>query len=268
MLLPSKMTMRTLHTITFVVLAAGSSAQVRINKPLVLTGAGEADRQVTGLAPSTLPGAAQSAQVEQAGAFRYADAQAGTSWQVNVPSLNGAPGAGTQLMVGIPATPGNGALQLAVNGQGPYTVLDAPGTPLLAENTAALKILSLVFDGTAFHLLNGATQRRRDCPSGTVTVNEQYCIEPLERDTTDWYEAARTCIAANLRLCSWGEWHNACNIAATLGLTNMVGDWEWTDDSANEDEVVRTVGAGSCTQATTWYATGNAERRFRCCYSR
>jgi len=258
--------MRTFILLSLIACAGLSTAQVRIDQPLVLGGATAAERQVTGLDPSLSPGATNTAAVEQSGAHRYATAT--TTWEVNIPSLSAPPAPGTQIVIGVPEIPGSGAVLLTVNDQGPYVVFDTPGDTLKASAAVNRPLLSLVFDGTAFHLLNGPTHVRRDCPSGLVAVNSQYCIEPNERDSTDWYEAARTCVAQGLSLCGWGEWHGACSLAATLGLFNMTGDWEWTDDSANEDEVVRIVGDSNCAQGSTWPATGNAGRKFRCCYKR
>ncbi len=260
--------MRALITATVATCAFMASAQVLIDKPVVLDGASDAQRQLKGLAPSQAQQAAQSAVVEQGGAHRFSAAGSGPVWQVDLPSLAGVPAPGTQMVVAVPGTPGTGTVWLTVNGQGPYTIIDAPGDTLLAESVSTLPMLSLVFDGNAFHLLNGATHRRRDCPEGMVTVNSQYCIEPSERDTSNWFEAARICVAENKRLCGWGEWYNACTNAAVLGLATMIGNWEWTDDSANEDECVRIAGYATCTQATAWFASGNAEQHFRCCYSR
>ena len=48
---------------------------------------------------------------------------------------------------------------------------------------------------------------------------------------------------------------------------NMLGDWEWTNDAANEDAVVRTMGIGTaCVGAGASPVT--TARTFRCCYSR
>ena len=143
-----------------------------------------------------------------------------------------------------------------------------PGRQLTDSDVAPGSLLSLVFDGTSFQVLNGAVHRRRDCPSDMVAVNEQYCIEPQERDTLDFYDAAFACVSDNKRLCTWGEWYRACTLAATLGLANMSGNWEWTNSSANEDLIARMVGNTSCTAAGTSLVTGSIPRKSRCCFSR
>lgn len=241
-----------------------ATAQVSIDKPVVLDGASDAQRQVEGLAPALAPAAAQSAQVEAAGTHKYA--QATNTWQVDLPSLTGAPAAGTQIVVQVPATPGTGAVQLLVNGTGPYAVLLRPNDPFFAENAANTPMLSLVYDGTAFQVLNGTGRTRRDCPADMIAVNSQYCIEFTDRDTVSFFEAARICALDNKRLCTWGEWHGACNIRTQLGLQEMTDNWEYTDDSANENNSIRIAGP-SCTQAAAWYVY-NEYQRFRCCYTR
>ena len=241
--------------------------QVTIDRPIVLTGTIETQRQVLGLPPLLTGTAANTAEVEQKGIHRYAVAVGGTVWQVDLPALAGAPAAGTQIMLSTVDNASMGPVQLLVNGLGPYDIIWFPGAPLLQEDVPAIPVLSLVFDGTAFQVLNGKPRSRRECPAGTVAVNEQFCMEIAERDTTSWFTAAQTCIAASMRLCTWGEWHNGCNKATQLGIQNTVGNWEWTNDTANEDCCVRIIGFSSCAQSGTW-GVNNTPQYFRCCFTR
>ncbi|MBK6831567.1 MAG: hypothetical protein IPG92_12895 [Flavobacteriales bacterium] len=70
-----------------------------------------------------------------------------------------------------------------------------------------------------------------------------------------------------MRLCTWGEWHNGCNKATQLGIQNTVGNWEWTNDTANEDCCVRLIGYSSCAQSGPW-GVNNTPQYFRCCFTR
>ena len=108
---------------------------------------------------------------------------------------------------------------------------------------------------------------RRPCPAGFAQVNELYCIEISERDTLDFRDASVACGTADARLCTWGEWYAACVQGATLGLSDLTGNWEWTNSAANSDNGVRNVGYASCSHAgvTNGYTVA---RNFRCCFRR
>ncbi|MBK6831568.1 MAG: hypothetical protein IPG92_12900 [Flavobacteriales bacterium] len=72
--------------------------QIAIDRPIVLTGTIETQRQVLGLPPLLNSTAANTAEVEQKGIHRYAVAVGGTVWS-GPPALAGAPAAGTQIML-------------------------------------------------------------------------------------------------------------------------------------------------------------------------
>jgi hypothetical protein len=244
-------------------------AQVNVDRPVLLTGDAPDLRQVTGLPASTTPAAVLSTATEQGGQHRYAQASAnGTMWHAELPSLVGPASAGTQLLVTCP-TVTNGAVALEVNDQAAIPILTSLGTPLNGDTYPAGTILSLVFDGSAYHVMNGRANALRACPNGMVAVNEQYCIEQDERPASDYFQASLTCTTLDRRLCSWGELYAACMSATTLGLNNMVGNWEWTRDSANEAGNIRMVLQFSCSATSTRAATETTLPIVsRCCYSR
>ena len=218
-------------------------AQVLVDGPVILTGTTNEDRQVTGLPASTEPGKVLTAVVVQSGSAINAGTVTGVSWNVDLPALGTSPSAGAHLIVRAPA-PNPGSVQMMLNGTGPYPVLRG----LQAMNGSELSegsMLSLVFDGSAFQLLNGRADLRRDCPTNMVDVNGQYCIDLTERGSTDFFTAATNCAAQDRRLCSWSEFHGACLRATELALIGMTNNWEWTNNTANEDNSVRIVGSGS-----------------------
>ena len=267
MLLPLAMTLlRTLHTIPAWILAMILMGQVHVDKPIILTGDTPASRQIEGISPTTNSAEAQSAAVEQSNAHRVTVAGVGPAWSVVISGLDGAPTAGTNIVVVPPNAPGSGAVSLSVNGAGPYAVLTGPGAPLLAEALSGMAPLSLVYDGADFHLMNGGAHLLRDCPPGMLAVTSQFCVEQDERPPVSFYEAARICTLDNKRLCSWGEWYDACQRRVELGLLNMNNNWEYVDDTSNEDLSVRVVGP-SCAQCGSWYVS-NAYQSYRCCSTR
>lgn len=243
--------------------AAAVHAQVRVDKPLQLIGAALEDRQVTGLTDTLAPEAAINARTAQAGAFRHIAPVNGTTWEASAPAITSV-GPGAHVIVFAPA-PTTGSVNLTLNGSGPWPVLNA-GLPLDGAALHEGGAIALVFDGASFQVLNGAVEAQRGCPVGTVAASEQLCIEAGERAPTDFFQAAITCTSSGLRLCSWGEFVSACIRSGELGLTNMSNNWEWSNNSSNEDGSVRVVGSNSCNAAGNGLAT--SLRAFRCCVSR
>ena len=85
-----------------------------------------------------------------------------------------------------------------------------------------------------------------------------FCIERDERSTLDWIEAMRTCLKAGKRLPEPAEWQLSCLHAGTLGLSNMIGNWEWVSnfpsplalkdlyDNTVQGAAVLSAGFGGC----------------------
>jgi hypothetical protein len=257
---------RLLHTLTGVLLCAGLSAQVRVDRPINLTGSTDGDRQVHGVPDATAPQDLLNSAVEGSGVHRTATAQAGNIWAIQLDALAQAPAAGTHVLVHAPA-PAGGPVQLTVNGHGPFAVLYVDGSVLEGSAIPAGSVLSLVHDGTAFQVTNGTGSTLRPCPAGTVAVNEQFCVQQQRHpEQLLFFEAIETCGAQGLRLCSWGELYLSCANAGALGIAQMPGGWEWTDQTANEQGSVRIATNGSCFQASTSLTT--VARYLRCCASR
>jgi hypothetical protein len=241
-------------------------AQVHVDRPIHLQGPEAGDRQVLGLPATIAPTAALSAALEQSGAHRHVQVDGAAVWSVSVPGLSDAPVAGTQLIITLGAPAAN-TDALLVNDHGPYPITLGDDGPLPALPTGA--VLSLVFDGDRFHVMNGTVRQPRSCPENTVAVDDMFCIAPNEhpQGATGLFPAIMACHEAGMRLCSWGEWLMACQQREALGLNAMTGNWEWTDDMANEDLGARMVGQFNCTSASAGHVL-NQNRPFRCCYSR
>ena len=246
--------------------ALTSPAQVLVDKPIVLDGAGPDQQQVTGAEPTPEAGAILVTTTEVAGSHRHSTPSDAATWMIDLPAAPGVPQAGTHLLVRVPAA-GAGPLALMVNGAGPYGVERSPGEPLDGSTLLTGQELSLVFDGSVFQTLNGTTRTRRPCPSGMVTVNEQFCIEPANRPAALLDAASVTCANLGRRICSWAEFHAACARQGELGVSTTSNDWEWTNNTANEDLNARVVKLNDCGNAGTRNAVTVAAP-FRCCYTR
>lgn len=241
-------------------------AQVNLDNSIEMTGSGVADRQVEGLPASTAPNAVLTAGTEQRGDARTASVAAGNTWNVELPGLGTTPAIGTHLVIKAP-TSSPGPIALSLNGVGPFPLQKGA---LLMDGTDVSEgsMLSLVFIGNSFQLINGRSDLRRECPSGMVAVNEQYCVEPNERPASNFFEAGLSCATVDRRLCTWGEWFVACQQASALGLVNMTNNYEWTNNTSNENNSVRITGQNTCETVGNGLATGSIPRTARCCYTR
>ena len=244
-------------------------SQVRVDRPIELTGIGANDRQVIGLHDGVATGDALNARTLQRGTYLFAEVSGGSAWQADIQPAIAQPQTGLCLLLRS-VDMNTGPVTLSVNGSPPAAVLKDGGQQLVAGDVAPGGTVSLAYDGTAFQLVSARRMDRKPCPAGTVQVNELYCIESQDRDTTSFDLAAVICGEQGMRMCSWGQWYAACAHAATLGLQNMSGDWEWTNSAANADLSVRIVGASSCSQAGIAPGWGEdaIARHYRCCFSR
>ena len=243
-----------------------SVAQVRIDHPVELIGTGTTDRQVLGLPGSTEPNAVLTAGTEQRGDARTAIVVAGTNWNLELPGLGTTPAIGTHVVIKAPI-PTPGPIALSLNGVALFP-LRKGAFVIDGSSVAEGEMLSLVFTGNEFQLINGRSDLRRDCPSGMVAVNAQYCIEPTERPSSDFFQAGLSCASQDRRLCTWGEWYAACQQATALGLVGMINNYEWTNNTSNENNSVRITGQDLCESVGNGLATGSTARPARCCYTR
>ncbi len=255
--------------LVFLVAACASFAQVAIDGRMILTGPSADQRQVLGLPPSVLSGDVLTGAVDQSGALAFGVATTTTpqTWQVTMEGLSQGLVAGTHVLVEVPETEA-GSVTLNINGTGDHPVILRGGTPLSGDLYEAGSLLSLVYDGSSFQVMNGPVHRRRECPTGMVQVNESTCIDLDEHPSTlTFFDAVMVCIEQNKRMCSWGEWHTACRKNDELGLSNMSDNGEWTANTANYDGAVRIVGDGNCYTGGT-ESVFSGPRRFRCCIQR
>ena len=245
----------------------GLAGQVSVDAPIQLSAVDDALRQVTGLALPASPTEAVSVFALRSGTLHTIE-QAEGSWSISVP-VNLVPlsiGMSISVLVEIPLEAGPFAL--LVNGTGPFPVRYGSDIDLTASSIAAGSILNLVFDGTVFQIMNWQSDPLRPCPSGTVAVNDQFCIDILSADTpVGYYTAAQACGARGMRLCSWGEFIAGCDRRVQLGVT-VLGQYEWTSSTCNEDGYARVAGLSACISTGCSAADGSIQRTFRCCTER
>lgn len=262
--------MRALQSLLlFLFLSNAALAQIAIDGRLILAGPSDDQRQVLGLPPSILSGDVLTGAVDRSGALNYGVAVASSpqNWQVSIPGLQQAPITGTHVLIEVPQN-ASGAISVDINGSGSIPVIQRGGSPLSGELYDAGSLLSLVFDGTAFQLMNGPIHQRRECPTGMVQVTEGLCIDMNEQAAPlMFFDSIMLCIQQDKRMCSWGEWFTACSKQNELGLLNMTNNREWTSNTANADNAVRAVGDGSCFSAPSVYVNA-APLYLRCCLSR
>lgn len=267
MLLRPEMTIRS--TLIFTILAGTSYGQVRVDGPIELNGSSPSDRQVQGLAGEAGPHDAVSASGIQSGQHVFAEPVSGTVLVVDLPSLDAYPAPGTHILVRMPEVLAPGNLLIDVNTWGAYPVLLSPGMPLQQENVPEGAILSLVFDGASFQVMNGSHFVKRTCPTNMREMNQQYCVDIDEStDPLNFFEASIVCAQAGKRLCTWAELFLACDRRVEMELLNMTTNYhEWTNSTMNGDEFVRVMGNNSCTSAGGLHSL-NDSLHFRCCISR
>jgi len=239
-----------------------------VDRPIELVAPDATGRQVSGLPMSTAPDAVLVASVELTNAHRTVVPGGSTTWELEVDGI-GSPSAGLHLLVhGFPHA--EGPVSIMLNGAGPYALTHGTTDTVQAAELDTTGILSIVFDGTRFQLLDGRARPRRPCPEGMVAPSAQYCMDPETHPAGNrpLFEAMGTCASMGRRLCTWGEWVVGCLDRDALGIT-VSSSWEWTGDTANEDITVRVV--RSTNPPCEGVGTGTLPddvRRFRCCYTR
>lgn len=254
-------------TLACLLFSTASMAQVHVNAPVIISGSDAAERQFIVDPATEEADEVLSAGIEQRGTYRFATPEPGATWDITLPSLDAAPVAGTNIVVLAPG-PSSGPIEVRVNGSSPFPLVTGLGVPFDGSGLVAGTALSLVSDGDHLHVMNGEAYALRNCPVGTAAVNDHFCAETVQRPASDFFAAITTCYGQGMRLCGWGEYIVLCQNATALGITGTATDWEWTDDSCNENGTARVAGAGNCTAAGTGLVTGSTPRAFRCCFTR
>ena len=102
------------------------------------------------------------------------------------------------------------------------------------------------------------------CPPGFLQVNANYCIEATHYpDNAGWIWAVDRCASRGGKLCSWGEFHNACMVVGAQ-MPDLFTNWEWIDDTSNHTHGANQVARTTCQGHRTTILTETC--KVRCCY--
>lgn len=123
------------------------------------------------------------------------------------------------------------------------------------------------------------------CPEGMIAVGSPkggFCIDINQTQAGDWVSVEKMCSYKFKRLCWAEEWDLACqdNQKSSLGLQNLLGEWEWTRNSEyaslgelggggvgseNEDWLAVVRGKKDCTSKDRRDPWLSGTRPGRCC---
>ena len=162
-----------------------------------------------------------------------------------------------------------GTGKIGINTTAPTKTLDIKGdlrVRMIRDTSGNLKQLAVDDSGNVYKVI-GSNSISDTCPTGFVSVNNEYCIEPNERTATTWWNAIQICGSLNAHLCEIYEWYFAALNGPSLGMTNLTGNWEWIGDTAGAG-TVRYVGLTSIKDIATAVPYDTVYYEFRCCKSK
>lgn len=260
--------MKYIKTLLLFVLSTFSvSSQIEVKGKIILDGSDSLNRTVSGIAfPQDSSSAANTSSLLE-GQLIYGQAIGVNQLAFDlIPSISKyTPG----MVVNFKTSSANtGPVTIQLNGLSTIPVKKNGSRDIDSADFVSGQMVTAIFDGTYFQILSKLSRR---CPSGFVNVNKDFCIETNERPVLNWFQATKTCGDMNARLCTQAEWAYVCQQADTLGVVNMIDNWEWIDSAGNSPDECKSMGKNSagvagCREGFTflWSAT----KGVRCCYSK
>lgn len=253
------------HIGVLLFLAQQVSAQVHLDKPLVLVAQDSVDRMVFGL------GRAEGEQ----GLITLGDARSG-AYQWAVASGNGAAIAlsldppcsayanGLTLRF-LPLGPASSVVTFNVDGLGPRPVYRSDGQRVMGGDIEPGRISEAIYADSAFFLQGRALTK---CPQGYLQANSSLCLMRNDTLSMSVYSATNWCYSRGSRLCSWDEYISACS-ALQGQLEGLFDEWEWIDGNADHVHTAIQAGRWACRSERSWGAieSPNNYAQVRCCYS-
>jgi hypothetical protein len=241
-------------------------AQLDVPVRVVLEGADPAQRQVTGLGEPLETSAGVNLSSARGRSTITAPATGSSLLAVELSPSPISLQAGLELTI-LPTNAHSAAVQLLVNGAGPYELVKRGDQPLDSADMPIGMPARLVFDGQRFHLLTNAG---KPCRTGFSAATDDHCIADSSLAAQNFREASRQCLLMNAKLCSLSEWAIGCQ--RIPGFLATVSQLEWVDHASNSQDQGKLAGVDRLTQAIgcTFGDTDaqTALRRFRCCMNR
>ena len=251
--------MRILIGISLILLTAGVSAQVEINRAITF---GSGTNQVQGLASPTAEqnlsslGSIKSGFVHWCAVNRSADTlELSPGYPVDS-RVDG------QLLRFAMDMNSPGDTWVKVGSFPSSQVLDGDGNPIGESILRQGEIVQIQWIDSAYVLANPPS---RSCPSGYIKVSESLCIQSSDNTDVDWFEANEKCDEQGARLCTWAEYIHAC-LNHGGQMTGLFNNWEWLDDTSDHTHTADQVGRFTCHSNRSRGATHQDFANFRCCY--
>lgn len=249
----------------FIFCGVDVSAQIHADKKIQFDTAATQNRTIEGvvLAYDSTSGVPHSAFIQTS--LNYISNQTGTSvLLINLATPMTAYPVGFELFIKS-ANANPGALFLNVNSIGAVEVKKHDSTSLVANEIVTNQIFKVIYNGTYFMMQNPSNLK---CPAGFVNVNDNFCIETVERSSTLYLNAVSTCYSLNGRLCTWGEWYYVCKTTGTFGALGMTTNYEFLDDTSDHKNTVLVAGRDNCEDFYANLITAANVYTFRCCYNK
>lgn len=245
-------------------------AQLQVPVRIVLDGATEEQRQISGLDDPLTHEAAMSAGSARAGTASFCATTGGDILHGELTPAAEAYTAGMFVTI-VPQQTNAANAMLDLNGLGARPMVKWGSVPLDSADLPAGAPARLVYDGSRFLLLNHVN---RPCPAGSFAATANTCVDSIARPAVSFFDAVSSCHAIGARLCSTGEWVNACLTQPMFLPTVTAG--EWVDDAANSSNDAKSLGNGSDGPNTVTgfgcrYGSTQGPlslRKIRCCHSR
>ncbi|MBL7950702.1 MAG: hypothetical protein JNM62_03180 [Flavobacteriales bacterium] len=251
--------MRALYLILLSCNWSGLFAQVELDKALRFVGADD-QRRVDGLAYPATHDAALTVGVSASGALHWASATAyqDTFLLTTTPTISTVNDG--LLLRFIPSTANSGPSWISVDGSNALPLLRPDGLPVAPGELRTAHIVEAIHVGDHWTFINTS---HTECPTGSVAVNDRFCIETGQTPTLGYYAAIQHCGERGGKLCTWGEYVAACSVAGS-GLSGLFDAWEWLDDTANHTHTALQAGRLTCQseRSANTFDVGDA----RCCY--
>lgn len=240
-----------------------AQGQVHVDRPVVLTAADSAQRQVQGLADPGGDTHLTTLGAVRSGAHHWCTASAtGANITLSAtPALQNY-AIGTRLRF-LTAATGNGGITLNVDGNGPRTLRSPDGLPVVLEGIPLNTLMDVEFVDTAFVLISRQSHER--CPQGYLAANGRLCLQVNENAALNFYDAGRKCLAQGARLCSWTDYLYSCTVL-TNQLNGLFDNWEWIDDTSDHTHTADQAGRYNCRIQRSIGALPTETATFRCCY--